>query len=58
MAKTAKKQPLSSHEWNLLRTLEEEVYTVTNEQKNLPTKTWLKKRIQELKQRAGEDPSS
>jgi len=41
-----------------LRTLEEEVYTVTNEQKNWPTKTWLKKRIQELKQRAGEDPSS
>ena len=58
MAKTAKKQPLSSHEWNLLRSLEEEVYTVTNEQKNWPTKTWLKKRIQELKQRAGEDPSS
>lgn len=54
----AKKEPLNNAEWNLLRLLEEEVYTMTNEQKNWPTKTWLRKRIQELKQRAGEDPSS
>ena len=54
----AKRQPLTNQEWNLLRALEEEVYTVTNEQKNWPTKTWLKKRIRELKERAGEAPSS
>ncbi len=57
MAKPNQKQQLTSHEWNLLRNLEEEVYTITNEQKNWPTKTWLKKRIQELRLRAGEDPS-
>lgn len=56
--KMAKRQPLTNSEWNLLRALEEEVYTITNEQKNWPTKTWLKKRIKELKERAGEDPSS
>ena len=54
----AKKEPLNNAEWNLLRLLEEEVYTITNEQKNWPTKTWLRKKIKELKVRAGEDPSS
>ena len=54
----AKRQPLTNSEWNLLRALEEEVYTVTNVLKKWPTKTWLKKRIKELKERAGEDPSS
>lgn len=58
MIDMAKKEPLNNAEWNLLRLLEEEVYTITNEQKNWPTKTWLRKRIQELKERAGEDPSS
>jgi hypothetical protein len=53
-----KRHPLTNQEWNLLRALEEEVYTITNEQKNWPTKTWLKKRIKELKERAGEDLSS
>jgi hypothetical protein len=53
-----KKQQLTSHEWNLLRTLEEELYTITNKEKTQPTKTWLKKRIKELKERAGEIQSS
>ena len=53
-----KKVPLTSHEWTLLRILEEERHNINKEQQNWPTKTWLRKRIQELKQRAGEAPST
>jgi len=53
-----KKEHLTCQEWNLLRALEVEQHYITKEQGNWPTKTWLKKRIQELKQRAGEAPSS
>jgi len=53
-----KKEHLTSLEWNLLRALEVEQHYITKEQQNWPTKTWLKKRIQELRVRAGEAPSS
>lgn len=53
-----KKEPLNGTEWNLLRALEVEQHYITKEQQNWPTKTWLKKRIQELRVRAGEAPSS
>jgi hypothetical protein len=53
-----KKQSLSSYEWTLLRMLEEERHCIKKEEGNWPTKTWLKKRISELKKRAGEEPST
>ena len=53
-----KKEHLTSQEWNLLRALEVEQRYINKEQQNWPTKTWLKKRIQELRQRAGEAPST
>ena len=53
-----KKEHLTSQEWNLLRALEVEQHYITKEQQNWPTKTWLKRKIQELKQRAGEAPST
>jgi hypothetical protein len=53
-----KKEHLTSLEWNLLRALEVEQRYITKEQQNWTTKTWLKKRIQELRQRAGEAPST
>ena len=52
------KQSLSSHEWTLLRILEEERHHINKEEGNWPTKTWIKKRISELKKRAGEEPST
>ena len=52
------REPLNSYEWTLLRMLEEERHCINKEESNWPTKTWLKKRIQELKQRAGEAPST
>jgi len=52
------REPLTSYEWTLLRMLEEEKHKVNKEQGNWPTKTWLKKRIDELKKRAGEEPST
>jgi hypothetical protein len=53
-----KKEALNSYEWTLLRMLEEEKHQINKEQGNWPTKTWLKKRIDELKKRAGEEPST
>ena len=53
-----KKEHLTSLEWNLLRALEVEQRYINKEQQNWPTKTWLKRKIQELKQRAGEAPST
>ncbi len=54
----AKREPLSSYEWTLLRMLEEERHQINKEEGNWPTKTWIKKRIDELKKRAGEEPST
>lgn len=53
-----KKQALTSYEWALLRMLEEERHQINKEEGNWPTKTWLKKRINELKKRAGEERST
>ena len=50
------REPLTSYEWTLLRILEEERHQINKEQQNWPTKTWLKKRINDLKKRAGEEP--